>query len=29
VSLSDRENPVMKAFRIDDGEVTEEELSIS
>jgi proteasome lid subunit RPN8/RPN11 len=28
VSLSDRENPVVRAFRITDGEVTEEELTI-
>ena len=29
VSLSDRENPVLRAFRIADGEVEEEELSIT
>lgn len=29
LSLSDRENPVIRAFRIEDGEVTEEELSIA
>ena len=29
MSLSDRENPVLRAFRILDGEITEEELSIS
>ena len=28
VSLSDRDKPVVRAFRITDGEVTEEELSI-
>jgi proteasome lid subunit RPN8/RPN11 len=29
MSLSDRENPVLRAFRIVDGEITEEELSIT
>jgi proteasome lid subunit RPN8/RPN11 len=29
VSLSDRDNPVLRAFRIADGEVEEEELSIT
>jgi proteasome lid subunit RPN8/RPN11 len=30
LSLSDRENPVLKAFRIEEGgEVAEEELSIA
>jgi [CysO sulfur-carrier protein]-S-L-cysteine hydrolase len=29
LSLSDRENPVLRAFRIVDGEVTEEELTIA
>ena len=29
MSLSDRENPVLRAFRILGGEITEEELSIS
>ncbi len=29
LSLSDRENPVMRAFRIEDGEVVEEELRIT
>jgi proteasome lid subunit RPN8/RPN11 len=29
LSLSDRERPVLRAFRIVEGEVTEEELSIS
>ncbi len=28
VSLSDRDNPVVRAFRITEGEVTEEELTI-
>jgi proteasome lid subunit RPN8/RPN11 len=28
VSLSDRDNPVVRAFRITDGEVAEEELTI-
>jgi len=28
VSLSDRDKPVVRAFRITDGEVTEEELTI-
>jgi len=28
VSLSDRNNPVVRAFRITEGEVTEEELTI-
>jgi proteasome lid subunit RPN8/RPN11 len=29
LSLSDRENPVLRAFRIEDGEVQEEELTIA
>jgi proteasome lid subunit RPN8/RPN11 len=29
LSLSDREGPILRAFRILDGEVTEEELSIT
>ena len=29
VSLTDRENPVVRAFRILDGEVSEEELSVT
>lgn len=29
LSLSDRESPVMRAFRIEDGEVEEEELRIT
>jgi proteasome lid subunit RPN8/RPN11 len=29
ISLSDRENPVVRAFRIDEGEVDEEELVIA
>ena len=29
LSLSDRDNPVLRAFRILDGEVEEEELSVS
>lgn len=29
LSLSDRENPVLRAFRIEDGEVEEEELTIA
>ena len=29
LSLSDRENPELKAFRIDDGSVTEEEVTIA
>jgi [CysO sulfur-carrier protein]-S-L-cysteine hydrolase len=29
LSLSDRENPVLRAFRILDGEVAEEEVTIS
>ncbi|MBI2237335.1 MAG: M67 family metallopeptidase [Actinobacteria bacterium] len=29
LSLSDRENPVLRAFRIEDGEVQEEELTIT
>ncbi len=29
LSLSDRENPVIRAFQILDGEVTEEELTIA
>jgi len=29
LSLSDRESPVLRAFRILDGEVTEEELTIT
>jgi len=28
VSLSDRDSPVVRAFRITDGEVDEEELTI-
>ena len=28
VSLSDRDNPVVRAFHISDGEVAEEELTI-
>ncbi|HZP90698.1 MAG TPA: M67 family metallopeptidase [Actinomycetota bacterium] len=29
LSLSDREHPVLRAFRIVDGEVTEEELNVT
>lgn len=29
MSLSDRENPVLRAFRIVDGEITEEELTVT
>jgi proteasome lid subunit RPN8/RPN11 len=29
LSLSDRENPVLRAFRIVDGEISEEELEIA
>jgi proteasome lid subunit RPN8/RPN11 len=29
MSLSDRENPVLRAFRILDGEITEEELTLT
>ncbi len=29
LALSDRENPVLRAFRIEDGEVQEEELTIT
>ena len=29
MSLADREEPLMRSFRIEDGEVTEEELSIT
>lgn len=29
VSLQDRENPVIRAFAIDDGEVTEEEVEVA
>lgn len=29
LSLSDRENPVLRAFRILDGDVTEEELTVT
>jgi proteasome lid subunit RPN8/RPN11 len=29
MSLSDRANPVLRSFRIDDGEITEEELVIA
>jgi proteasome lid subunit RPN8/RPN11 len=29
MSLSDRERPVLRAFRIVDGEITEEELEVA
>ena len=29
LSLSDRENPVLRAFRIEEGEIAEEEVTIS
>ena len=28
MSLSDRENPVLRGFRIEDGEVNEDEVAI-